>query len=149
MSLDKKLVDMLSLFMTKVGSITNASKAFNNHASRMMDKEDQQKVASASAHRDRAEFLAHKLSETRLPSGATFIEGFEQIKQASFMLGDHDKALDIFEMVLDACSKDKAKSAAIEPGYPYSVPEYKESEMSADDYLIYKTLGPNAIAPKK
>jgi hypothetical protein len=146
MAIDKKLVDMLSLFMEKTGSAMQDVRSLTGRMYKAIDQRDQQKVASVSAHRDRAGALALKLSETRLPSGAPFIEGYDQVKQASALLEDHDKALDVFEMVLDLCNTDHSKVAAVEPGYPISASTNKtEDDMTADEWLVYKTLGPNAI----
>jgi hypothetical protein len=149
MSIDTKLVDMLSQFMTKTGSALQDVKTLTTRMYQTLDKRDQEKVASISAHRDRAGALAHKLSETRMVSGASFIEGYDAIKQASIMLGDHNKALDLFEMVLDACAADSTKLAAVEPGYPYASTQHKDEDLSADDYLVYKMLGPEALASSK
>jgi hypothetical protein len=131
--------------MTKMGSVSKDTKTLLQRAYRYIDRQDQEKVASVSLHRDRAGVIAHKMSTTRLPSGSPLIEGYDTIKQASLMLSDHDQALNVLDMVLDAVTKDQAKHASVEPGYAVSRPEGSEDKMSADEWLVSQILGPGAL----
>jgi hypothetical protein len=146
--MNPRLVDLLSQYMTKMGSITQDTKTLLGRMYKYIDKQDQVKTASVAAHRDRADALAYKMSQTRLPSGAPLIEGHEIVKQASLMLSDHDQTLNVLEMVLNSVVEDHTKHAAVEPGYPYSIPatgKEAEDKLSADDWLVSTVLGPNAL----
>jgi hypothetical protein len=141
---DPKLVDLLSQYMTKMGSVAKDTKTTLSKMYHYIDRQDMAKVASVSSHRDRAGELAQKMSATRLPSGSPIIEGYETIKQASLMLSDHDQALNVLDMVLDVITKDHAKHASVEPGYPCS--PQTDKELSADDWLVSQVLGSGSLA---
>jgi hypothetical protein len=144
---DKILVDLLSQYMTKMGSVTEDTKTILSRMYRHIDRQDQTKVASVAAQKDRAGVLAHKLSTTRLISGAPLIEGYESIKQAAVMLSDHDQALNVLDMVLDSVAASTVKHASVEPGYPCNAP-VDADKLSADDWLVSQVLGPQALNKK-
>jgi hypothetical protein len=130
--------------MTKMGGVAEDTKSVLSRMYRHIDLRDQAKVASISQHKDRAGALAQKMSATRLLSGSPLIEGYDTIKQAALMLSDHDQALNILDMVLDAVAGDRTKSASAEPGYPCD-PRKEEEELSADQWLVSTVLGPGSL----
>ena len=121
--MDPKLVAMLADYMEKTGSVSAETRDLVDRMYKHIEKQDSVKTASVAILKDRAGAVAHKLASTRLPSGSMLIEGYEEIKQAEAMLSQHDQALDLVTMVLDAVQQDRAKVASLEPGRPVDSPK--------------------------
>ena len=116
--MDPKIVSLLADYLEKTGSVSADTRDLLDRMSRYMDKQDQVKTASLAAVKDRAGPLAQKMADVRMLSGQPLIEGYELVKQAEAMMTDHDEALTLLDMVLEAVQNDRMKHAALEPGRP-------------------------------
>jgi len=115
---DPKLVHLLANYLEKTGSVSADTRDLLDRMSRYIDKQDHAKTASVAATKDRAGALAQKMAGIQMLSGAPLIEGYEMVKQAEAMMTDHNDALDLMELVLDAMKDDRLKQAELEPGRP-------------------------------
>lgn len=140
MTVDPKLLTMMTEYMQKTGSALVKMQDIASRAEAMIDKSDQEKVASLSVVKDRAEKLAHALSTARLPTGHTMIEGHEAMKSAAMMLADHERALDVLELVLDTVKDAAQKSAAFELGRTKSAGGKEEKPASPSDELFQSVM---------
>ena len=114
--MDPTLVSMISSFLEKTGSVSAESQKLFDRMGKYIDQQDNTKTASVSANRDEAVRLAQRMSDTRLYSGVALIEGREQVKQASTLLGSHEGALKALDLILNAVQSDRQKTASLEPG---------------------------------
>ena len=117
--MDPKIVSLLADYLEKTGSVSADTRDLLDRMSKYIDKQDQVKTASLAAMKDRAGPLAQKMAGVRMLSGQPLIDGYEMVKVAEAMMTDHDEALSLLDMVLDAVRDDRMKQAALEPGRPF------------------------------
>jgi hypothetical protein len=139
--MDPKFVGLFAQYMEKTGSLTADVQNILTRTEKYIDKQDTQKTASASLTKTNAERLAQTLSEVRLPSGQPFISGYDQIKQASTMLSDHAKSLEVLNLVLNAVAADNTKRASLEPGRSVNTRSSVTEKDDANSLLRKEVLG--------
>jgi hypothetical protein len=132
--MDPKLIHMLTCYIEKTGSISMDVRSLLDRQHKYIEKQDRVKQASVSNLRKQASDTALKMSTVRLLDGETLIATPEQIKQAALLLSDHEKAISLFNTVLDAVAYDRKKQASLEPGRGY-VSTKTRRELTAAEQL--------------
>ncbi len=132
--MDPKLVTMLADYMEKTGSISADTRNLVDRMYRHIEKQDDAKTASVAALRDRAGAIAQKMAGIRMLTGQPLIEGYEMIKEAASMMGEHEQSLELLDMVLESFVQDRQKQASLEPGRPAA--KTADAEPSAIDGLM-------------
>ena len=133
------LTSMIAQYLEKTGSLSVDMQNIINRAVSFQERSDRAKEASFGATKDRAEQLAHRLSQIRLPSGHALVEGVDSVKTAAMLLSQHDTALSILDIMLDEVAK-VPKTAEI--GWPASGPV--EKPLTALEELSRDLLGSRA-----
>ena len=136
-TISPNLVGMLTEHLQKTGSVQAEIGAYLAKVASFQDRSHQAKEASFGIAKGRAEQLAVKLAQTRLPTGHNVLETAEAVKTASLMLSDHQNALNMLDLVVDhfvAASKvADAKAAAYDIGRPGKAAS--QQQLSAEDEL--------------
>jgi hypothetical protein len=134
--MDPKLVSLLADYMEKTGSISVNMRDLLHRHQQYIEKQDNAKTASFSRLKTKSDDMALKLANTHLPSGETLISGVEQVKRASAMLSDPEKAIDLVNMIVDSYTADfnsaYAKRASLEPGKPIGNSNKRETTARED-----------------